>query len=585
MHFQEPMKKSPSQDLVKKQSEENLALKRRDILNLPPEKALTAIADHPYPVTLVQSFAEEDFYLLVHTIGPDDALPVLAVASNSQWEYLLDMENWSRDRLDPAAMTRWYDRLLKADSDRFTHWISQERTEEFEYYLYRNAEIALREHDQDPSELGDEFFSEDQVHYIRLRKLPEEAVQSQDVRDQMLPDLLKRIAAYDFERYQELLLHAGTVLPAEAEEEFFRLRNLRLAEKGILPHHEAVGIYQPLNVTELITRRRKPADSGGRRIDSLPLPRDPNQVPQDANLFVRTLARIDDDSILQGLQSEFAGLCNQVIAADQIKVRERELLRKVVTKTGDYISIGLEKIATETSRQDPYGADNLIRHYLLGDLFRVGYGCALALKWRTDQWRRTSWFADAGLPLGFWGETGLGVLGGLLLKKPLFFDNYASGRLYREFATLADIRTCEQHLDAIIAYDDLLGRLGIKITQVRYTGFLTFKNLLLTLWANHYLAIEHPGTFPAPLAMDQFHIFFNQLWQSDTMPRHVSEEMWAHFLGWLSMRSGFGESTLRERLGSPLVCLFQEIESELGAIEMHDLDPRFIQLFLFAAPE
>ena len=39
---------------------------------------------------------------------------------------------------------------------------------------------------------------------------------------------------------------ASVVIPAEAEEEAFRQRNVRLAEKGLLPFEEAVGIYQPL---------------------------------------------------------------------------------------------------------------------------------------------------------------------------------------------------------------------------------------------------------------------------------------------------------------------------------------------------
>ncbi len=578
------MKKTPPQDLVKKPTAESLTAERRDILNLAPEQAVGAVVDHPYPVTLVQSFSEEDFYLLVHTIGADDALPVLALASNAQWEYLLDMDVWRRDRIDPRAMTEWYDRLLRADPDRFTHWISQEKAQELEYYLYRNVDIAVREHDQDPTELGNEFFTEDQTFYVRLRALPEAGRQIQELRDHMLTHLLKRIAVYDYERYQEMLLHTGNVLPAETEEEFYRLRNLRLAEKGILPPHEAIGIYQPLSVAELLKRGRKPKDTGGRRIDGVVLPRSPNQVPEQANLFVQTLGRIQDDIILERLQSEFAGLCNQVIAADQVKIRDRELLRQVVAKTGGYISIGIEKVAADTSHRDPYGAANLIQHHLLGDLFRVGYGCALALKWRTDRWRRESWFGKTGLPLGFWGEAGLGVLGGLLLKKPLYFDNYASGRLYREFATLADIRATENLLDELTAIDDLLARMGITLPQETPKGFLTYKNLLLTLWADHYLDMQ-AATFPEPLPLPRFREFFEALWQSAARPRRVSEAMRNHFLNWLAECSRLDAAALRERTGSVLARLFQELESELGDVEVRDFDPRFVQLFLFAAPE
>ena len=111
--------KSPQAKRLARQ--QALALDRRRVLTLPPEKALTLVADHPYPVTLVQSMAAEDFYFLVHAIGTEDSRPILALASNEQWEYLLDMETWQRDHLAPHEMTLWLERLLKADPDRFTH--------------------------------------------------------------------------------------------------------------------------------------------------------------------------------------------------------------------------------------------------------------------------------------------------------------------------------------------------------------------------------------------------------------------------------------------------------------------------------
>ena len=73
----------------RKNRELKLAAERRRILSLTPEQALDAIAENPLPVTLVQSFSEEDLYFLVHHIGPDDALPILGLASNDQWEYLV----------------------------------------------------------------------------------------------------------------------------------------------------------------------------------------------------------------------------------------------------------------------------------------------------------------------------------------------------------------------------------------------------------------------------------------------------------------------------------------------------------------
>jgi hypothetical protein len=568
---------------IKKQREKALAEDRRNILGLPPERALKAIAEHPYPVTLVQSMAEEDLYLLVHTIGPDDAHPVLALASNEQWDYLLDMESWDRDRIEPHALTLWIQRLLKADPDRLTHQIAHEKQEAFAYYLFQNIQIHMREDEQDPGEIGDDFFSEDQTYYIRLRPYPEDQKPKQKERDRLVTDLLKRLSVYDYTIYRDLLLKCTSLIPAETEEELYRLRNMRMSEKGFLPFEEAVGVYQPLSVIDLLARKRKPEATGGRSVDTYPIRVDAAHQPEHTNLFTETLTGIQDTAPLERLQTEFAGLCNQIIAADGKKIREKTALSQVVRKAGDYISIGMQKTAMESDPQEPYLNAKLIQHHYLTDLFRVGYGCALGLKWKADKWRHDSWFEKQGLPLSFWGESWLGVLGGLLIKRPLFYDNYATGVLYREFATYDDIQNTEAVLKSIIAFDDLLALMEIE--PPRSYDILTSQNLILTLWANHHLEMVDDPKVVHPLALEQFRAFFNELWEPDTKPRQIRRQMRERFLSWLAERSGLHNYEISERMGLALEQLFNQIESELGDVETRDLNPNFIYLFLFRPAE
>jgi len=564
----------------KDENAEALALDRRKILAMTPEKALEAIADHPYPVTLVQSMAEEDLYFLVHHIGPDDALPVLGLASNQQWEFLTDMEGWREDRMDPHSMTQWLQRLLKADADRFTHWITGEKKEDFAFYLYRNIAVHIREYDQDPGEIGDDFFSEDGVHYVRLHPYPEEQKQLQEKRDNFLTDLLRRISVFDYTTHRNLLLESISLIPAEAEEELYRLRNVRLAEKGLIPLEEAVGVYQPLKPADLAARRRKPGRFAGRIVDTYPLHIEPHRHTVESNLFARTLTQIHDTAALQQLQAEFAGLCNQVIAADQKKVRERETLEEVVQKVTGYISIGLERLTAEDDGSRPYACADLVLSHMLADIFRVGYGCALDLKWKAGKWQHTAWFTGRGLPLGFWGESRMGVLGGLLIKKPLFYNDLGAGPLYREFRTMAEIVHTEAILNTIIAFDDLLGLMDIEPGPAASTGFLTCQNLILTLWANHHLALPETGKRPIPLSLDQFRRFFQELWVAGPAPRRISDTMRELFLGWLAQRSGLTTFEIAERMAPALEQVFQAVEEELGAVQSKDLDPRFIQMFL-----
>jgi hypothetical protein len=566
---------------AKEDREKALAADRKRILNLSPEKALDAIAEHPYPVTLVQSMADEDLYFLVHHIGPDDALPVLAMASNEQWEYLMDIEGWEKDHLHPHQMTQWLARLLKADPDRFTHWIVNKKQEETVLYLFRNIQLHIREYEQDPAEIGDDYSTEDQTHYVRMHPYPKELQKQQEERDRFIKDLLNRLSVYDYTYYRDLLLASSGVIPAEAEEELFRQRNNRLAEKGLLPFDEAIGVYQPLNAADLANLSPKTDRFEGRIVDTYPFPIATETPGEKDNLFARTLAQIHDTQALEKLQAEFAGLCNQVISADQRRIRDRQALDSIVHKVGGYISIGLEKTAAEDTDAHPYGHAARLQRHLLSDLFRVGYGCALSLKWRADKWHKASWYAHCGLPISFWGEHLTGILGGLLLKKPLYYNQYEEGELYREFVTLAEIDESETQLNQMIAFDDLLSLMAIEIGTLRSDLLVTYENLLLTLWANHYLNMEGDPQSPRLLNKAQFGRLFDEIWQEGTQPRKISDAIREIFLNWLADTSGLTPYEISDRMAPALERLFGRIEDELGAVRKKDLDPRFNTLFLF----
>ena len=56
---------------------------------------------------------------------------------------------------------------------------------------------------------------------------------------------------------QHLLLEATSLIPAENEEDVYRLRSVRLAEKGFLPFDEAISVYRPLGAEELLQQKSK----------------------------------------------------------------------------------------------------------------------------------------------------------------------------------------------------------------------------------------------------------------------------------------------------------------------------------------
>ena len=125
-----------------------LAAQRRACLQLPPEKALARILEHPQPAALVHSLPEEDFYFLIQDIGPDDARSLIALGSQRQLEYLLDQNVWSRDRIDIHTLFFWLERLVASDPARMVRWLAAEKSNLVEYYLFNSIATRMREHDQ-----------------------------------------------------------------------------------------------------------------------------------------------------------------------------------------------------------------------------------------------------------------------------------------------------------------------------------------------------------------------------------------------------------------------------------------------------
>ena len=566
----------------------SLAAERREIISLPPEKVVDRILNVSQPAALVHSFPEEDLYLLIQDIGRQDSLPILSLASDKQWEYLLDMDLWDKDRINTKTLTAWLDLLSRADPKRCINWLVDRKTELLEYYLFKNVEVKLREHDQDPSEFGDDFFTHDSVYYLRLRSHPPtddhgaaEAVETlKEQYQEFFAKLIAGLADFDHITYQKILLEAANVIPAETEEEAYRRRNVRLAERGFLPFEEAIRIYQPLKPADLKTHVSKSNQAKSSPHLLTPVPQFSTRMLEQDNLFARALSQISVDDDIEHLQVEFAGLCNQIIAADQRPIPDRNALKEVVQKASGYVSLGLERLTGDTEKSQnnpPKFSAAYIRQYLLADLFRVGYGQALKLKWRADKWLANCWFAGQGLSLTFWGEAWLGVLGGLLIKRPLFFDNYRSGKIYREFFSRTDITETDTILNDIVAFDELFSLMSIDLAPLLSYGFLTFKNLILTLWARHVCGLSQD---PHPLTLNQFKGFFDQLGSAETKPKKISQAMKESFLNWLCARTTLKDYEIAEKSGHVFENLFTEIENEYGAVSTEDLDPRYIHLFL-----
>ena len=558
-----------------------LADKKR-IFAMPPESALNAILEHPMNTALVHSMAEEDFFFLINDIGHYDALELLSLASNRQWEYILDIEAWQRDRIKLETVVYWLNLLHRADPGRFLTWSMEEKYELLEYFLNRTAEIFIREQDEDPSDLGDGFFTCDDIFYVRFSGDAFPGFENEEEREEIEEfayTLIQRIADEDHMAYQMMLLRAASVIPGESEEEAFRFRNVRLAEKGFLPFDEAVGVYAPLKPDAVKKEPRGKVKSETGADFTVPVPLNHASMLRSDTLFGKALKHIDAEAVVNDIQIEFASLCNRIIAADQDPIKEKEQLRAVVNKACGYLGIGIHRLAKTKAPPLSTQSASIICSYALTDIFRTGYAMVLELKNKALQWHKKSWFAKNNLALAFWGEYLVGHIGGLMLKQPKYFDNYATGSLYREFASIDDIKEAEKALTEAMTFDNIFSVMNIDTKGFPDRPFITFDTVLLTLWARNRLNIL-PHDRVLPVNMEAFRPFYKSLWGSGKQATQITDSAKSDFLDWLSDSTGLAAYEISGKAAASLENLFAAIEDEFANVAEKNLDARFANLFL-----
>ncbi|KPA18921.1 hypothetical protein MHK_000858 [Candidatus Magnetomorum sp. HK-1] len=556
-----------------------LRQKRKELIGLSPEDALDQILSYNQSTALVHSIPTQDLLMLIHEIGTDDALPLLSLASTNQWQYMVDVQIWKRDRLCITETTRWLHLLMKADPNRFMNWFLNEDPKYFYYYLYQNLDIIALQENEDFSDLPDTFFSMDSVYYTSLSDSRLEQSldrETEELREEFVTEFLKRLAACDHYEYQKILVNISSVIPAEFEEESFRLKNIRLEMNGFLPFEEAIGIYQFISEKDFLQLKPVISDKPQER-SQVNIPEYPIQTMSHDNYFSKAIMAMESDTQIAEVHLQFVSLCNQIISADTVSVTSKDILKDVVNKACGYIHISIESLLANTP-QNSKNLVNIVTKYSVKHLFQLGYSKILSVKWKADSWYRHSFINESGLPLDFWDEEWLGFLGGLLLKRPRFYAAFEDGVLYREFKSMDEIQKVENILTQIIALDEMLSFFSVKIHPIE--GYqLTYKNMLLTLFARDLLQLKH---LLAPIPVAQFQKFFDAMWEPNLeIPnRRIQRSLKQSFIEWFTNQTRFETEYIQSRFGSIFDQLFNDILSELGNIACKDLSPRYINSFL-----
>lgn len=534
----------------------------KELYPLSGQMVLDRILREDNPGELIRDLPQEDFFWLVKKVGDSDCLPLLELASQDQWQYLLDLELWRKDRLNLDQTFQWLERLKQADLDGLVRWLFGKGQALAYYYFFKSIQVEIKK-EEEIFKADEDYIAFDGVFYFRvLDKRNREAIEN----------ILRAMAGDDLKRYQALLLGLAGVLPAEIEEEMYRLRNVRLAEHGFIPFDEALSVYAPLAAGTISVG--EPGDTAhilpDEKTRSL-APLLPLYHAGGPNLLTEAFSRITDSILLDRIRLEFAGLCNQILSADSIWADDLEVLIKTCRKAAGYLNLTLEKLCGE----DLALAGRLLSDHPLISVFRVGFGLALELKWEAKAWLKKSWFYGHDLEFGFWGEDWGGTLTGLLEEKPRFYVGLKEGEEYKDFEGLTELDACGRLINRLRVLDRLLARLtGLYPLDeaIIQEPRLTFHQLLFNFWARQLLKLEpcFSGISPA-----QAREFFGRIRAGKEVPPYRISEFKQKFVRDFTALDPSLEAEDAETLKETLSLVWQEFGEEYQWVSTSDLDRRF----------
>lgn len=518
------------------------------------------------PKGLVTALPEEDFYWVVKKLGEQEMIFLLELASEDQWQYVLDLELWHKDRLNPVSANNWLSLIAQADPRRLSRWLFSEGELFAFYHFFRTLDVIGVETDEETWNIPDGYFTVDGVFYVHIEDSEHRPV---------LEKLLRVMADEDYERFQSLLTGLSGVLPAELEEEVYRWRNVRLAEHGFLPQEEALEVYSPLDLQVVKGGAVKTLPGSFKKgvgEDLIPLA--PLEHIPKGNLLTEAVLSNQDPGMRDRLRVEFAGLCNQVLSADGGFTPEYETLIRTCRKAASYVNLGLEGLCGK----DVDAVGRILEDQSLTTLFRVGYGLALKIKWEAERWVQTSWFAGKKLDPEFWGEYWGGALLGVLQPRPTFYVGEKEGEEFRDFEWLSDLAECLKVIRRLMVLDGLLERLtGIypMDPEILETPDLSFRPLFFNLWSRGLIK-AHPSF--RPLSQAQAEKVFRTLRGpgSETGPppypmTGYEEKFLRHFMAFASHSDREAASVLEETL----MLIWQEFQEEYQWVSLDDLDSRY----------
>jgi len=507
---------------------------------------------------LVQRIPELEVFLTIKEVGEKDSLDLISLTTDEQFQYLLDLEFWKKDQLNPEKILHWVELLLESGEERVIRFIHSSDPEFIGLLLKKFLKVTTA--DGEPTETSDRIpaFTLDQYYLIHFK---EKAARS------VFVPFLQILCRIDEEGYRRLM-EALIVEPgSEMEEIGYRLRNARMTDYGFPDFEEALEIYRFVNPDSLTPGRDSSGGwtPGGTEKISPPFYL---MFQEEGSFLSSVLSRIDDPQEQNRIKIELAALSNKAMVVEPVDLFEIDEMKKVTQKVFHYLNLGLQYISGEKEVK----ALEALKSFPLQKIFQCGVGATLLLRSRAESILKESWFSGDRENLHFLDLPHLEKFQGVLRKRPVL---YRDG-IPEDFKSLQDFRETRNSLETVEAVTRFLGgKLHVYPKRLKELDQeVTLSTLFLTAWANQILK----GTFQfEPMESIQLKDLFARIFEKDEQGKGVIK---------MEIKNGFrsalcsmeaDENRRIHLLAFKDFCL-DLFEEEFGRIPPEEeIDPRFVK--------
>jgi hypothetical protein len=522
------------------------------------------------PEQLIQQLPELEVFLTVKEVGDKDSLELISLTTPEQFQYLLDLDFWKRDQLDPEKVLHWMELLVESGEKKVTEFIQSTDPELIALLLKKFLQVVTIEGEALEMQDRVPLFTLDQYYYIDFKGKGARVI---------FQPFLEIFYRVDGKGFRGLMDSLAGELESELEETSYRLRNSRLADYGFPNFEEALEIYRFLNPDSLIAEERSPQGIGQEKVGaegSTFYLTFQNESP----LLSSILFKIDDPQGQDRLKQEITALCNKAIVAEAIDLSNIAAMERVVKKVYHTLNLGLQYL----SKEDEIKALHILQSLRLQRLFQCGVSATILLRRKAESILKGAWFSKDQENLVFLDPPHFETFEGILRKRPALYRDW----IYEDFKNLQDLKEADDFLKFIEVIVNFLGK-ELKVyprylRELDLSGCdpedwreITLSTVFLTSFANRILK----GTFQFE-AIEQARVrdFLFRVFELDSKGKGVIR---------MEVRKGLRDwlcSTEKDDLKRQHLLAFQDFcfdlfEEQYGKIPPEEkVDPRFAKGFL-----